>query len=181
VRQRHAAEPDRHPRGHQGAARPGAFDYKPSAFRVIDNGHTVQVNVAPGNSIEVMGRRYELVQFHFHRPSEERIDGRQFDMVVHLVHKDPKAAWPWWRCCWSAAAPSRWCRRSGTTCRWRRARKCRRATRSTSGAAAGRAQLLHLHGLAHHAAVQRGRAVDGDEAAGGLSPEQIGIFARLYR
>ena len=64
------------------------FDYKPSGFRVIDNGHTVQVNVAAGNSIEVMGRRYELVQFHFHRPSEERIDGRQFDMVAHLVHKD---------------------------------------------------------------------------------------------
>lgn len=64
------------------------FDYKPSGFRVIDNGHTVQVNVAAGNSIEVMGRRYELVQFHFHRPSEERVDGRQFDMVVHLVHKD---------------------------------------------------------------------------------------------
>ncbi|MEP7295011.1 MAG: carbonic anhydrase family protein [Burkholderiales bacterium] len=67
---------------------PVQFDYKPSAFRVIDNGHTVQVNVAAGNSIEVMGRRYELVQFHFHRPSEERIDGRQFDMVAHLVHKD---------------------------------------------------------------------------------------------
>ena len=27
-------------------------------------------------------------QFHFHRPSEERIDGRGFDMVAHLVHKD---------------------------------------------------------------------------------------------
>lgn len=67
---------------------PVQFDYKPSAFRVIDNGHTVQVNVAPGNSIEVMGRRYELQQFHFHRPSEERINGRQFDMVAHLVHKD---------------------------------------------------------------------------------------------
>jgi carbonic anhydrase len=65
-----------------------AFDYKPSAFRVVDNGHTVQVNVGPGNSIEVMGRRYDLLQFHFHRPSEERIDGKQFDMVVHLVHKD---------------------------------------------------------------------------------------------
>ncbi len=64
------------------------FDYKPSAFRVIDNGHTVQVNVAGGNSIEVIGRRYDLVQFHFHRPSEERINGRQFDMVAHLVHKD---------------------------------------------------------------------------------------------
>jgi carbonic anhydrase len=67
---------------------PVQFDYKPTAFRVIDNGHTVQVNVAPGNSIEVMGKRYELQQFHFHRPSEERINGRQFDMVAHLVHKD---------------------------------------------------------------------------------------------
>ena len=64
------------------------FDYKPSSFRVIDNGHTVQVNLAPGNSIEVTGRRYDLLQFHFHRPSEERINGRQFDMVAHLVHKD---------------------------------------------------------------------------------------------
>jgi carbonic anhydrase len=67
---------------------PVQFDYKPSAFRVLDNGHTVQVNVEPGNSIEVMGRRFELAQFHFHRPSEERIDGKQFDMVAHLVHKD---------------------------------------------------------------------------------------------
>jgi carbonic anhydrase len=67
---------------------PVQFDYKPSGFRVIDNGHTVQVNVAAGNSIEVMGRRFELLQFHFHRPSEERIDGRQFDMAAHLVHKD---------------------------------------------------------------------------------------------
>jgi carbonic anhydrase len=69
---------------------PVQFDYKPTAFGVVDNGHTVQVNVGSGNTIEVQGRRYELVQFHFHRPSEERIDGRQFDMVAHLVHKDPE-------------------------------------------------------------------------------------------
>lgn len=67
---------------------PVQFDYRASGFRVIDNGHTVQVNLAPGNFITVGGRRWELVQFHFHRPSEERIDGRQFDMVAHLVHKD---------------------------------------------------------------------------------------------
>jgi carbonic anhydrase len=67
---------------------PIAFDYRPSAFRVIDNGHTVQVNLAPGNRITVNGRRYELLQFHFHRPSEERLNGKQFDMVVHMVHKD---------------------------------------------------------------------------------------------
>ena len=65
-----------------------AFDYKPSSFSVLDNGHTIQVNVGPGNGLTVMGRRYELVQFHFHRPSEERVNGRQFDMVAHLVHRD---------------------------------------------------------------------------------------------
>jgi carbonic anhydrase len=67
-----------------------SFDYRPSSFTVIDNGHTVQVNVGSGNSISVGGRRYELLQFHFHRPSEERINGRQFDMVAHLVHKGPE-------------------------------------------------------------------------------------------
>jgi carbonic anhydrase len=64
------------------------FEYRPGSFAVLDNGHTVQVNVAPGNALTVMGRRYELQQFHFHRPSEERINGRQFDMSAHLVHKD---------------------------------------------------------------------------------------------
>ena len=67
---------------------PVAFDYRRGPFRVIDTGRTVQVEVAPGSSIEVMGRRFELVQFHFHRPSEERVDGRAYDMVLHLVHKD---------------------------------------------------------------------------------------------
>lgn len=69
---------------------PIRFDYRPSGFNVIDNGHTVQVNVGLGNTITVGQRRFELVQFHFHRPSEERINGRQYDMVAHLVHKDPE-------------------------------------------------------------------------------------------
>jgi carbonic anhydrase len=67
---------------------PLQVDYKPSSFGVIDNGHTVQVNLAPGNAIELNGRRYALQQFHFHRPSELRINGRQFEMDVQLVHRD---------------------------------------------------------------------------------------------
>lgn len=67
---------------------PVRFYYKPSGFRVIDNGHTVQVNVSGGNRILVMGREFELVQFHFHRPSEERVNGKLYDMVAHLLHKD---------------------------------------------------------------------------------------------
>jgi carbonic anhydrase len=63
------------------------FDYRPAPLRVIDNGHTIQVNYAPGSFIDVGGTRYELVQFHFHKPSEERINGKAHDMVAHLVHK----------------------------------------------------------------------------------------------
>jgi carbonic anhydrase len=64
------------------------FDYRPSSFNVQDNGHTVQVTMGGGNFLSVGNRMYELVQFHFHRPSEERINGKGFEMVVHLVHKD---------------------------------------------------------------------------------------------
>lgn len=64
------------------------FDYKPSPLKVIDNGHTIQVNYAPGSWIDVGGARYELVQFHFHKPSEEKIAGKSHAMVAHLVHKN---------------------------------------------------------------------------------------------
>ena len=67
---------------------PVKFNYQASPFAVIDNGHTVQANIGSGNSIEIGGKRFDLLQFHFHRPSEERIDGRQFEMSLHLVHKD---------------------------------------------------------------------------------------------
>jgi len=65
---------------------PIKFSYRPSTFRITDNGHTIQVAVAD-SSITLTGKTYELVQFHFHRPSEEKVNGQRFDMVVHLVHK----------------------------------------------------------------------------------------------
>jgi carbonic anhydrase len=64
------------------------FDYKPRSFRIIDTGHTVQVNVGEGLSLKISGKRYELLYFNFHRPSEERVNGRAYDMVMHLVHKN---------------------------------------------------------------------------------------------
>ncbi len=64
------------------------FDYKLTQFRIVDNGHTLQVTVGEGLGMHVMGKRYELVQFHFHRPSEERVGGKVYDMVIHLVHKN---------------------------------------------------------------------------------------------
>lgn len=65
---------------------PIKFFYRPSRFRVIDNGHTVQVTPG-GSSLSLLGKRYELLQFHFHRPSEERVNGKSFEMVIHFVHK----------------------------------------------------------------------------------------------
>ncbi|MEN3110636.1 carbonic anhydrase family protein [Uliginosibacterium paludis] len=64
------------------------FDYKTSFFRIVDNGHTIQVSYGAGSRLSVMGKRYELLQFHFHSPSEERVEGRSYDMVMHMVHRD---------------------------------------------------------------------------------------------
>jgi len=64
------------------------FEYKPSRLHIVDNGHTVMVNYDPGSSISVGGKIYALKQFHFHRPSEEKINGQAYAMAVHLVHAD---------------------------------------------------------------------------------------------
>jgi carbonic anhydrase len=64
------------------------FHYQPSPLHIIDNGHTIQINYAPGSFMLVGKKKYLLRQFHFHRPSEEKINGRSFDMTLHLVHVD---------------------------------------------------------------------------------------------
>ncbi|MDD2828015.1 MAG: carbonic anhydrase family protein [Sulfuricurvum sp.] len=58
-----------------------------SKASVVDNGHAIQVNVDNGGTVEVDGVEYKLVQFHFHGKSEEQIDGKQYDLVAHMVHK----------------------------------------------------------------------------------------------
>ena len=65
---------------------PIQFHYRTSRFRLINNGHTIQAGV-DGNSISLLGKNYELIQFHFHRPAEERVNGKTFPMVAHLVHR----------------------------------------------------------------------------------------------
>ncbi|NHZ34595.1 carbonic anhydrase family protein [Massilia sp. CCM 8692] len=67
---------------------PIVFEYQPSPLKIIDNGHTVQVNYAPGSGMSIGGVRHELLQFHFHTPSEERINGKQYPLGLHLVHKN---------------------------------------------------------------------------------------------
>lgn len=65
------------------------FNYRPSDYTEVDNGKTVQVNLARGNFMTIGNQSYELVQFHFHRPSEEKINGKGTEMVIHLEHRGP--------------------------------------------------------------------------------------------
>ncbi|MEX2453985.1 MAG: carbonic anhydrase family protein [Rhodospirillaceae bacterium] len=67
---------------------PVAFRYKLSAVELANNGHAVQANYGEGSYITVGGERYELMQFHFHTPSEHRITGRSFPMEIHFVHRN---------------------------------------------------------------------------------------------
>jgi carbonic anhydrase len=67
------------------------FEYsKAPVDYVINNGHTIRVNYgAPGSGdyLIVGDKRYQLTQFHFHHPSEERVGGKAYEMVVHLMHQ----------------------------------------------------------------------------------------------
>ena len=65
---------------------PIQFAYRSAPLHIVNNGHTIQVNYAPGSFITVGNKRYQLTQFHFHHPSEEKVDGKNFEMVAHLVH-----------------------------------------------------------------------------------------------
>jgi carbonic anhydrase len=68
--------------------KPLKLDYKAGAAEILNNGHTVQINYAPGSTLTVDGRSFELKQFHFHSPSENRIGGKSFPLEGHLVHAD---------------------------------------------------------------------------------------------
>lgn len=61
--------------------------YKASAAELVNNGHTIQVNLKDGGSANLGGTEYKILQFHFHTPSEEKIDGKAYPINVHLVHK----------------------------------------------------------------------------------------------
>jgi carbonic anhydrase len=55
---------------------------------IANNGHTIQIDYAPGSALTLDGRVYELKQFHFHAPSENKIAGKQYPLEGHLVHAD---------------------------------------------------------------------------------------------
>lgn len=63
------------------------LDYDISQVAILNSGHSVQYDYDPGSHLRVGGKSYELLQFHFHAPSEHTLDGREYPMEVHLVHR----------------------------------------------------------------------------------------------
>ena len=65
------------------------FDYAPARMALVNNGHTIQANFIDGSpgTMTHAGKVYNLLQFHFHRPSEHTVDGYQYAMEAHLVHQ----------------------------------------------------------------------------------------------
>jgi len=64
------------------------IDWKPQAFEIVNNGHTIQANAAPGSSLKIGKQSYALKQFHFHTPSEHALEGKRLAMETHFVHAD---------------------------------------------------------------------------------------------
>ena len=67
------------------------FSYKPFAMKLVDNGHSIQVNNNGANSLTYNGKVYEFKQFHYHSRSEHLINGASTDMELHLVHQNPQS------------------------------------------------------------------------------------------
>ncbi|WP_338759090.1 carbonic anhydrase family protein [Massilia sp. METH4] len=71
-----------------GAPAPIGFEYTATHADIVNNGHTVQVNLPEGGLVHLASGDYKLVQMHFHTPSEEKINGKRYPLVAHLVHKN---------------------------------------------------------------------------------------------
>ena len=67
---------------------PITFNYVKGAENIVNNGHTVQVNFDKRSSISIDGMTFRLLQYHFHAPSENHINGKSYPMEAHFVHSD---------------------------------------------------------------------------------------------
>ncbi|MBZ6072190.1 carbonic anhydrase [Aeromonas schubertii] len=74
------------------ALAPLTLHYQTGATALVNNGHTIQVDYAPGSTLTLDGKAFTLKQFHFHAPSENLIQGRHYPLEAHLVHASEQGA-----------------------------------------------------------------------------------------
>lgn len=69
---------------------PLQIDYDGKITDITNNGHTVEALVSGDNKLTVDGDTYTLKQIHFHTPSENLINGKQYPLEAHFVNVDDK-------------------------------------------------------------------------------------------
>ncbi|MGB8485399.1 MAG: carbonic anhydrase family protein [Xanthobacteraceae bacterium] len=65
---------------------PLVFGWSTTPDTIVNNGHTIRLDFAPGSTLLTSSDRYTLVQFHFHHPAEHLIAGKRSAMELHFVH-----------------------------------------------------------------------------------------------
>ena len=68
---------------------PPLFSYQSTPLTIENTGHYIEVPYEPTSNLYVGSQPtdvYQLVQFHFHAPSEHPINGVRYDAELHLVH-----------------------------------------------------------------------------------------------
>lgn len=62
------------------------IDYSTSSLDLDSTGHSVEAIPEPQGGIELRGTQYDLIQFHFHAPSEHTFDGKSLPLELHFVN-----------------------------------------------------------------------------------------------
>lgn len=70
----------------KGELPPLSMSFNAKDKSIINNGHTIQIDVNDGDHLVVDGTTFTLKQFHFHTPSENLIDGRTYPLEIHFVN-----------------------------------------------------------------------------------------------
>jgi carbonic anhydrase len=63
------------------------IEYSKSPVNLINNSHTVLLKYQKGSYVEWEDEKFELLQVHFHHPSEHTVNGKAFPMEIHFVHR----------------------------------------------------------------------------------------------
>ncbi|MEM7063873.1 MAG: carbonic anhydrase family protein [Cyanobacteria bacterium P01_B01_bin.77] len=64
-----------------------SFDYHPITIDLLNNGRTIQQTGNDSCTLTLDNEVYQLLQFHFHTPSEHTYGGIHYPMELHLVHR----------------------------------------------------------------------------------------------
>ncbi|MDF7668012.1 carbonic anhydrase family protein [Orbaceae bacterium ESL0727] len=65
---------------------PLTFTYNVTHESIVNNGHTIQVTAKDEDVFSLDDETFQLVQYHFHAPSENQIDGKSYPLEAHFVH-----------------------------------------------------------------------------------------------